>query len=158
MTISNLLALTFLPQEQIALAHSHEENELHRYRWLALTFLPFDPSVSRLMTAVGMECVHRLCNLQEVASKMGLGACLINNQPREVPLTKIKSQHFFVVGEPMGRELLSKAEEDARVSCTFLTGCWKPMLRLNFTTPYSTVQHRRLMSVECCKSVESNGS
>lgn len=117
--MSNLLALTFLPQEQIALAHSHEKNELHRYRWLALTFLPFDSSVSRLMTAIGMECVHRLCNLQEVASKMGLGACIYNDQLRQAPLLKINNQHFFVVDKPMGRELISKAEEDAKVSCTF---------------------------------------
>ena len=81
--MDNLTALTYLPQDQLSLAYLHEVRELNRYRGLALSFLPFDPPISRLMDAIGMECVHRLCSLQEVASQMELGACANANQQKE---------------------------------------------------------------------------
>ncbi|AQU82264.1 MULTISPECIES: hypothetical protein [unclassified Halomonas] len=119
MLVNNLAALTFLPQEQLNLAHSCEIADLNRYRWLALTFLPFDSSVSHLMSAIGMECVHRLCNLQDVARKLGLGAC-VNAEPVEVsPPLNIKSSHFFIIDEPMGHQFLMRAEEAAKASYSF---------------------------------------
>jgi hypothetical protein len=119
MTMNNLAALTLLPQEQLNLAYSNETAELNRYRWLALAFLPFDSSVSRLMTAISTECVHRLCSLQEVASKMELGACIHSDQSGEGSLLAANSRHFFVVDDGMGRQLLARAEEAAQMSCKF---------------------------------------
>lgn len=51
--MANLTALNLLPQEQLNLACLQEARELNRYRGLALSFLPFDPSVSRLMNTIG---------------------------------------------------------------------------------------------------------
>lgn len=116
--MNNLTALNFLPQEQLNLAHSYEITELNRYRWLALTFLPFDSAVSHLMKAIGMECLHRICSLQEVARKMELGACVNAEQLSDNPLLNKSSQHFFVVDEAMGRKTLIKAEEAAKGTCT----------------------------------------
>ncbi len=117
--MNNLSALSLLPQEQLNLACSNEISELKRYRWLALIFLPFDTSVSRLMTAISMECVHRLCNLQEVARKMELGACINTEQLGKIHFLKTKEQHFFVVDDQMGHQMLAKAEEAAQGACAF---------------------------------------
>lgn len=118
--MDKLVALNFLPQEQLNLANSHEKNELHRYRWLALSFLPLDPPVSRLMKAISMECVHRLRSLKEVAKEMDLVAC-VDDRPlkKPPPFFNKNRQHFFVVDEPMGRSFLEKAEEAARETYTF---------------------------------------
>lgn len=83
--MNDLTALTFLPQEQIVLSYTHEIKELNRYRRQALTFLPFDSSVSGLMNTIGLESVHRLCNLQEVARKMELGACVNSIDKKKDP-------------------------------------------------------------------------
>lgn len=130
MNLDNLRALNFLPQEQLDMAHSHEILELNRYRWLALRFLPNDPPISRLMSTIGMECVHRLGKLEEVAKKMELAAC-VNERPfREPsPFFDINKQHFFVVDEPMGYQLLGLAEKAARETCMFFN--W--MLETNAT-------------------------
>ncbi|WP_386083057.1 hypothetical protein ACFIOZ_07475 [Vreelandella sp. F11] len=117
--MNNLAALSLLPQEQLNLAYYNEASELNRYKWLALTFLPFDSSVSRLMNAISMECVHRLCNLQEVARKMDLCACVNAEGLGKKPLLNIKEQHFFVVNDQVGDQILAKAEEAAKNSCTF---------------------------------------
>lgn len=120
MTMDKLVALNFLPQEQLNLAYSHEKNELHRYRWLALSFLPIDPPVSRLMKMISMECVQRLRNVQDVAKMMDLVACT-----EELPIKKPppffnkNRQHFFVVDEPMGRKFLERAEEAAQETYVF---------------------------------------
>ena len=117
--MDNLTALTFLPQDQLDLAYSHEVRELNRYRGLALSFLPFDPPISRLMDAIGMECVHRLCSLQEVARQLELGACANANHQKEPPFFNKMSKHFFVVDENMGHHLLINAEKAAEMTCTF---------------------------------------
>lgn len=117
--MNNLAALSLLPQEQLNLAYSNEAGELKRYKWLALTFLPFDSSVSRLMTAISMECVHRLCNLQEVARKMDLCACVNAETLEKSPLLNTKESHFFVVDDQMGDQILASAEEAAKLSCAF---------------------------------------
>ncbi|AJY50921.1 hypothetical protein [Halomonas sp. KO116] len=117
--MDNLTALTYLPQDQLSLAYLHEVRELNRYRGLALSFLPFDPPISRLMDAIGMECVHRLCSLQEVASQMELGACANANQQKEPPFFNKVNKHLFVVDENMGKYLLANAEKSAEATCTF---------------------------------------
>ncbi|NVE89729.1 hypothetical protein KV699_10815 [Vreelandella titanicae] len=117
--MDNLTALNFLPQDQLNLAYLHEVRELNRYRGLALSFLPFDPPISRLMDAIGMECVHRLCSLQEVASQMDLGACVSANQQKEPPFFNKVSKHFFVVDENMGHHLLVNAEKAAEATSAF---------------------------------------
>lgn len=119
--MDNLTALNFLPQDQLNLAHSHESNELNRYQWLALSFLPFDSSVSRLMTTLSMECAYRLSNLKEVAGRMDLDACVKAPPPRETPFLSKSSQHFFVVNEAMGRQILMRAEEASEATCTFFS-------------------------------------
>ncbi|HAA45839.1 MAG: Uncharacterized protein XD36_1049 [Halomonas sp. 54_146] len=119
--MDNLTALNFLPQEQLNLAHSHESNELNRYQWLALSFLPFDPSVSQLMSAMSMECVYRLSNLKEVAGRMELDACVKAPSPRETPSLSKNSPHFFVVHEVMGQQILMRAEEASEATCTFFS-------------------------------------
>lgn len=127
--MDDLTALNFLPQEQLNLAYLHEVRELNRYRGLALSFLPFDPSISRLMDAIGMECVHRVCSLQEVAIQMGLGACVSANQQKEAPFFNKVSKHFFVVDENMGYHLLVNAEKSAEATSAFFS--W--MLETNAT-------------------------
>lgn len=114
-----LTALTILPQEQIALAYSHETIELKRYRWLALTFLPFDPSISRLMGAMSTESALRLDDLRDRARKMEIGACVNTNSLEEVAFFPTQSQHFFIVNERMGHQVLIKAEEAAKTSHSF---------------------------------------
>ncbi|QNI04761.1 hypothetical protein HXW73_08380 [Halomonas sp. SH5A2] len=117
--MNSMIALNFLPQDQINLSHSHEKNELKRYRWLALTFLPFDSSISSLMSAIGLECVRRLLSLQEIARKMELEACIDTDNFEKLPLVKTNSQHFFVVDKTMGYQFLARAEEAAQESCSF---------------------------------------
>lgn len=120
--MDKLTALNFLPQEQLVLAYSHERKEENRYRWLALRFLPIDPPVSRLMSAIGMECVHRLEWLREVAARMDLSACVTDASCRgPSPLFNINKQHFFVVDEPMGTQLLEQAEKAARETFMFFS-------------------------------------
>jgi|TARA_R110001583_G_scaffold9096_15_gene43013 hypothetical protein len=119
--MDNFTALFFLPQDQINLVHSHETSEMNRYRWLALRYLPFDTPMSRLMTIIGQECVHRLLNLQEVASRMELGACI---DVRSLPVTSYfdnNYQHFFVVDARMARQVLIEAVEAAKSTCTFIS-------------------------------------
>lgn len=118
--MEKLKELTLLPQEQLDLAYSHEALELGRYRWLALRFLPIDPPVSRLMSAIALECVHRLCSLEDAAKRIELGACVNEHPTREPhPFFNKYKQHFFVVDEPMGRQLLDLAEEAAKETYTF---------------------------------------
>ncbi|WP_083004524.1 hypothetical protein [Halomonas sp. GT] len=110
----------FLPYEQLDLAHSHESMELNRYRWLALSFLPVDPSVSRLMSSIGLECVHRLSNLHEAAVQLGLDACVNDPPAWELPSCyRNSSRHFFVIDERMGQHLLEYAEESASETYVF---------------------------------------
>ncbi|MEA2117338.1 hypothetical protein [Halovibrio sp. HP20-50] len=115
--MDNLTKLTFLPHDQLNLAYAYEVVELSRYRRLSLSFLPFDPSVSRLMNAIAMECECRLHNLQEVAKRMELDACVDACAMREPALLNINNEHFFVVDETMGRKALVSAEEAAKSSC-----------------------------------------
>lgn len=110
----------FLPYEQLDLAHSHESMELNRYRWLALSFLPVDPYVSRLMSSIGLECVHRLSNFHEAAAQLGLDACVNDSPAWELPSCyRNSSQHFFVIDESMGQHLLEYAEESASETYIF---------------------------------------
>ncbi|MFJ5537267.1 hypothetical protein [Vreelandella titanicae] len=119
MLVNNLTALNILPQEQLNLAHLHETSELNRYRWLTLSFQPFDSPISRLMSAIGMECAHRILNLQEVARQMELSACVNTDQMMKISLPNKNIQHFFVVDELMGRHALVGAEEAANATCTY---------------------------------------
>lgn len=119
--MDHFTALIFLPQDQLNLAHSHETSEMNRYRWLALRYLPFDIPMSRLMTAIGQECVDRMLNLQEVARRMELGACI---NVRSLPITSYfesNCQHFFVVDALMRRQVLIGAVEAAKLTCTFFS-------------------------------------
>jgi len=109
-------ALHSLPQDQLALVYSQETRELLRYRGLALCFLPFDPPLSRLMSAIATECEHRLFSLQEVAKQMELGLPTTISQLRETPFLTKNSRHFFVVDEKMGRQVLLNAEEAAEAT------------------------------------------
>lgn len=96
-----------LPYEQLDLAHSHELIELNRYRWLSLSFLPVDLSISRLMSSIGLECVHRLSKLHEAATQLGLGACVSDTPSWKLPsFYRNNSQHFFVIDKCMGQHLL----------------------------------------------------
>lgn len=128
--MESLTRLNILPQEPLNLAYSHEVTELNRYRRLSLSFLPFDPSVSRLMSAIAMECEHRLHSLQEVARRMELDACVDACVLREPAFFNMNKVHFFVVDEAMCRKTLVSAEEAAKSSCVFFS--W--LLETN-TTP-----------------------
>ncbi|KPQ27419.1 MULTISPECIES: hypothetical protein [unclassified Halomonas] len=128
--MDKLTALNFLPQEQLVLAYSHEKMEVNRYRCLALRFLSIDPPVNRLMSAIGIECVHRLEWLKEVATRMDLSACVAEpSYPGASPLFNINKQHFFVVDELMGTQLLEQAEKAAKE--TFMFFSW--LLETNAT-------------------------
>lgn len=117
--MDKLIALNILPQEQLDLAYTHETNELNRYKWLALSFLPIDPPVSQLMSAIGTECLHRLCSLEDVARRMDLNAC-VNKRLRgePPPFFNNNKQHFFVVNEQMGRQVLQRAVKAAKETFT----------------------------------------
>lgn len=117
----NLTALNSLPQDQLNLAYLYEARELNRYRSLVLSFLPFDPPVSRLMSAIGLECEQRLCNLQEVARWMALSPLPNVSQLKETPFVTKNCRHFFVVDENMGRQVLESAEKGAEATCTFFS-------------------------------------
>ncbi|NVF14611.1 hypothetical protein [Vreelandella maris] len=117
----SLTVLSPLAQDQLTLAYSQETHELYRYRGLALCFLPFDLPVSRLMSAIGMECEHRIFNLHEVAKQMELVLPSTISQLREMPFLNTNSRHFFVVDESMGRQALLNAEEAAETSHTFFS-------------------------------------
>ncbi|WP_075880787.1 hypothetical protein [Vreelandella massiliensis] len=124
------IELSFLPQEQFEIAYSHEVLELNRYRWLALRFLPIDPQVSRLIGEISMECVGRLCKIEDLARKMELAAC-VNGLKLCVPPAAFNhsKQHFFIVDEVMGRKALETAEESARETHEFFV--W--MIKTNAT-------------------------
>ncbi|MFU1520577.1 hypothetical protein ACM25P_19150 [Vreelandella alkaliphila] len=110
----------FLPYEQLDLANSHESIELNRYRWLSLSFLTVDSSVSRLMSSIGLECVHRLSKLHEAALQLGLGDCVSDSSTWKLPsFYRNNSPHFFVIDKRMGKHLLEYAEESASETCVF---------------------------------------
>ncbi|CAO1663343.1 Bro-N domain-containing protein [Halomonas sp. NYA30] len=127
-------ALHSLPQDQLALAYSQETRELYRYRGLTLCFLPFDLPVSRLMSAIGMECEHRLFSLQEVAKQMELVLPSTISQQRKASFLTKNSRHFFVVDEHMGRQVLLDAEEAAEATYTLFS-------RLSETNATPELQH-----------------
>jgi hypothetical protein len=115
----NLTALTLLPQEQLSLASHHEVNEMHRYRQLAMSFLPTAPPISRLMAALGMECEQRLDTLKRVAEQLELGACVTTREPGgRMPFDSTR-QHFFVVDEATAKRRLEQALENAQSSLDF---------------------------------------
>lgn len=110
-----------LPHEQLNLACLQEAKELSRYRGLSLSFLPYDPPISRLMNTIGLECDHRLHSLQAVAGRMKLEVFTNVSQLKEAPFFNKNSQHFFVVDENMGRQLLVNAEEAAEATYIFFS-------------------------------------
>lgn len=115
----NVTALTVLPQEQLALAYSHEAGELNRYQWLALSFLPSASPVSCLMAALGMECEQRLRVLQDVARHMELDACLNVRLPGETSVCSSTGQPVFGVDESIAQQMLVQAEKDAIETYSF---------------------------------------
>lgn len=128
--MSTLVALKFLPQEQLILANSHENNELKRYRWLEHSFINFHHPVSRLMKVISMECFNRLRNLQIMAKQMDLAACIDEIPLKQPPPFYNKNErHYFVIDEPIGLKVLEQAEEAASETCTFFS--W--MLETNAT-------------------------
>ncbi|GGX77387.1 hypothetical protein GCM10007160_00730 [Litchfieldella qijiaojingensis] len=106
----DLTALTLLPQEQLTLASTHESQEMHRYRRLALSFLPNAPHVSHLMAALGKECEQRLDTLRRAAERLELGSCVMTDKVRSNLLANVK-HHFFIVDDAMARQVLEQALE-----------------------------------------------
>ncbi|PMR72666.1 hypothetical protein [Billgrantia endophytica] len=113
-------ALVLLPQEQLTLAHAHETGELHRYRQLALSFLPTASHVSSLMTTLGEECERRLQTLSAAAERLELVDCLPKQSPNMPPRFAKTRQHFFVIDHAMGEQMFEQALEGARESRLFL--------------------------------------
>lgn len=113
----DLTTLTLLPQDQLSIASEHENQEMHRYRRLALSFLPTAPEVSRVMVLLGKECEQRLETLCQVAERMDLGPCIgSHNAPQ--PLNHVQ-RHFFVVNDGMAIQALNQAIEAAECSLRF---------------------------------------
>ncbi|EPC04614.1 hypothetical protein L861_04640 [Litchfieldella anticariensis FP35 = DSM 16096] len=110
----DLTALTFLPQEQLSLASAHERQEMHRYRRLALSFLPNAPHISRLMVALGKESEQRLDALRCVAEQLDLSACVAPIDAKEKMSLTTAQQHFFIIDDVMAGEVLEKALEAAQ--------------------------------------------
>ncbi|MFC3285106.1 hypothetical protein [Litchfieldella rifensis] len=117
----DLTPLTLLPQEQLVLASTHENQEMYRYRRLALSFLPNATYISRLMAALGSECEQRLDTLGHVAERLGLSACLTTTEARNdhsLPATAAQ-RHFFITDDVMADQTLKQALEAAHHSRHF---------------------------------------
>lgn len=108
-----------LPQEQITLVSHHEQQELQRYRRLALSLLPTAPHVSRLMATLGTQCEARLDTLREVARQLDLEACLHETQAEARHSLKHSRGHFFVVNGTMASDVLDEAVDAAHHSWHF---------------------------------------
>ncbi|WP_163557426.1 hypothetical protein [Halomonas sp. NO4] len=108
-----------LPQEQLTLAHLHEQAEMRRYRQLALRLLPTAPDISRLMVALGIECEQRLEVLNAVAEKLGFAACLGEKESKTATPLAPSRRHFFVVNGHMAGDVLDEAVEAAHHSWHF---------------------------------------
>ncbi len=117
--MDNLTAVTVFPHEQIALLHSHEIIELKRYQWLTLIFLPFDLSISRLMSAISSESSCRLDELRDWAGEREFVTGVDVYSLDKLGLMPTQAQHFFVVNERMAFQVLIKAEEAAKTSHSF---------------------------------------
>ena len=115
----NVTALTALPQEQLALAYSHEVDEMKRYRWLALNFLSTESTVSCLMAAIGMECEQRLRELQKVARHMELDACVNELAPGATSVDDPASQHVIELDASVTQQILLQVESSAMETYRF---------------------------------------
>lgn len=115
----NVTALAALPQEQLALAYSHEVDELKRYRWLALNFLSTESTASCLMAAIGMECEQRLRELQKVARHMELDACVNELAPWATSVDDPASQRVVELDETVTQRILLQVESSAMETYRF---------------------------------------
>lgn len=113
----DLTALILLPQDQLTLASEHESQEMHRYRRLALSFLPNAPDTSRIMVLLGKECEQRLASLREVAERMELGSCIASTMAAP-PLNRVE-RHFFIVNDTMATQALEQAIDAAEQTQRF---------------------------------------
>lgn len=95
--------------EQLLLAHEQESREMERYRGLALSFLPTQPHVSRLMAALGIECEQRIAALEALAEQLGLGQYLPIGPSRHPTLAGASRLHLFITDDAMACLTLSHA-------------------------------------------------
>lgn len=95
--------------EQLLLAHEHESREMERYRGLALSFLPTQPHVSRLMAALGIECEQRTAALEALAEQLGLRQYLPTGPSRHPTLPGASQLHLFITDDAMAFLTLSHA-------------------------------------------------
>lgn len=156
----DLTALTFLPQEQLSLASAHERQEMHRYRRLALSFLPNAPHISRLMVMLGKECEQRLDALRCVAEQLDLSACVAPIDAKEKMSLTAVQRHFFIVDDAMAGEVLERALEAAHHSWYFSGRLLETNATPELHGPFLTFVNQkyeeyRILS-ECLEQWESN--
>lgn len=115
----DILTLTRLPQEQLALASSHERDDVFRYRRLALDFLHHSFSITRLMASLSRGCEKRLEALAAVANRLDLGACVAwPPKVSEDELSFSDWRQTLIINNAMASEAMLKAVSDAYRSKT----------------------------------------
>lgn len=99
--------------EQLTFAHDLERREMQRYRGLALSFLPTQPHISRLMAALGIQCEQRLNALESLAERLNLRDCLPGEQPPwpqlRFRLSQAQPLYRFITDEAMACHTLAYA-------------------------------------------------
>ncbi|HSP58279.1 MAG TPA: hypothetical protein VLO12_08265 [Halomonas sp.] len=107
--------------EQLTFAHDLERREMQRYRGLALSFLPTQPHISRLMAALGIECEQRLIALEALAERLHLRDCLPGGRPSwpqwRFRLSQAQPLYRFITDEAMACHTLAYALAAAEHSC-----------------------------------------
>lgn len=102
----NTKTISFLPDELLLLATSHEYRELHRHRLLALRFLPFNTGLSRLMKMLALEAEQRLEEFAHAAERLQLGRLPVSMPSRD---ERARDRHFFIINERMASQALTQA-------------------------------------------------
>lgn len=133
-----------LPQELLVLASSHEQQEMHRHRLLALRFLPFSVGLSRLMKMLALESEQRLDELARAAERLGAGALPALAAVRD---GRTRDGHFFIINEQVASQALSQAVIDEHQSLRF----YRELLEAN-----ATPELHRLLSA-CVRQKQAQG-
>ncbi|GGX89564.1 hypothetical protein GCM10007160_16160 [Litchfieldella qijiaojingensis] len=111
--------LILMPEELLVLADTHETHEMHHYRRLAFSFLPFDVGISKLMAALGVECERRLDTQREVTQELGLSDLITTGEAGNAARSPFGKHYFFIVNRAMAMAMLTQVIASADYSLRF---------------------------------------
>lgn len=111
--------LILMPEELLALANTHENQEMHHYRRLAFSFLPYDLGISKLMAALGIECERRLDTQLQVSQELGLADILTASETGQTTRSPFAKHYFFIVNREMAMAMLAQVIASADYSLRF---------------------------------------